>query len=94
MTSVRLRVKVVPKASKDEVAGWIGDALRVRVTAAPERGKANEAVLHILGRVLGLSRQDIRLVAGAASERKIVEVHGIDEGELKARLARRSNEKR
>lgn len=45
---MRLRIKVVPKSSRNRIAGWIGEALKVCVTAAPERGKANAAVQEVL----------------------------------------------
>jgi hypothetical protein len=42
--SARLRIKVVPGSSRDEVVGWLGDALKIKVTAPPQKGRANEAV--------------------------------------------------
>ncbi|MEK7839378.1 MAG: DUF167 domain-containing protein, partial [candidate division NC10 bacterium] len=53
---MRLTVKVIPKSSRDSIAGWVGDALKVCVTAAPERGKANAAVEAVLADALGLAR--------------------------------------
>lgn len=86
--SVRLQLKVIPKASKNEIAGWIGDALKVRVTAPPERGKANEAVLKTVAFVLRLPRENVRLVSGETHARKVIEVEGLSETELHARLYR------
>jgi uncharacterized protein (TIGR00251 family) len=74
---VRLPVKVVPKSSRDRIAGWMGDTLKVCVTAAPERGKANEAVVEMLAGILGVARNAIRIVSGAASPRKTVEIDGM-----------------
>lgn len=85
---MRLSVKVVPGASRDEIAGWLGDALKVRVAAPPEGGRANAAVQGLIAAALGLPASQVRLVAGAASPRKTVEVAGIEERELRARLAR------
>ena len=85
-TRVRLRAKVVPKAAKDEVVGWIGDALRLRVSAPPERGKANAAVLDLLSSALGMSQKRMRIVAGATNQRKVVEIEGLTETELRARI--------
>lgn len=82
----KLVVKVVPKASRDELAGWIGDALKVRVSAAPERGKANAAVVAIIAATLGVPAPRVRLVAGTASERKTIAVDGLSDGELRARV--------
>jgi hypothetical protein len=69
-----LRLKVVPGASRDQLAGVLGDRLKVRVAAAPEAGKANAAVLALLNR--WLKRKDVRLVAGPASAEKTVLVPG------------------
>jgi uncharacterized protein (TIGR00251 family) len=83
-----LRIKVVPKATKNEVVGWVGDTLKIRVTAPPERGKANDAVLETISLTLGLPRRNVHLIAGATGERKTVEINGLSEVELRARLQR------
>lgn len=84
--AAKLLVKVVPKASRDELAGWVGDALKVRVSAAPERGKANAAVIAILAAALAVPAARVRLVAGTTSERKTVTVYGLSDAELRARV--------
>jgi uncharacterized protein len=71
---MKLQLKVVPKSSRDRVVGWIGDRLKVQVTAAPERGKANEAVVKVLAAALGVSRSQVRIIAGETSPLKTVEV--------------------
>jgi len=71
-----LHLKVVPKASRDRVVGWVGDRLKVQVTAAPERGKANAAVVEVLAAALGVSRGRVRIIAGETSPLKTVEVDG------------------
>jgi uncharacterized protein len=83
----RLSVKVVPKASRDAVDGFVGGALKVRVTAPPERGKANAAVEALLARTLGVARARVRIVAGHGAARKVVEVEGLREEEVRGRLA-------
>jgi len=70
------------------VAGWLGGTLKVRVTAPAERGKANAAVEATIAQALGLSTDCARVVAGRASPRKIVEITGLSESEVYARLAR------
>lgn len=72
--SVRVELKVVPKSSRDRVDGWIGARLKVRVSASPERGKANAAVEAVLAEALGLPASAVRIVAGAASPRKTAEI--------------------
>lgn len=60
--------------------------LRVSVTAPPERGRANEAVLSLLARILGLPRGRVELVRGAASRDKVVVVRDMAPEEVMARL--------
>ena len=85
---MKLRVKVVPKASRDEIVGWLGDALKVSVSAPPVRGQANDAVVALLAEALGLPRARIRVVAGASTARKTVEIEDLTLDELRARLAK------
>jgi hypothetical protein len=87
-TLSHLRVKVVAGASRDAIAGWLGDALKVRVSAAPERGKANAAVEALIARALGLPRGSVRVVAGETVPRKLVEIAGLTEAEVRERLER------
>lgn len=82
----RLAVKVSAKASEDAVQGWVGESLKVRVRAAPERGKANAAVVEILARSLDVTPSSIRIVAGPTSARKVIEVDGLSEAEARRRL--------
>jgi uncharacterized protein (TIGR00251 family) len=82
-----LSVKVVPKSSRNRVAGWVGDALKICVTAPPERGKANAAVEAVLADALDVPKGCVRIVAGHTSPRKTVEIDGLDDAELRRRLA-------
>lgn len=82
----RLPIKVVPGSSRSGIAGWMGDTLRVWVTAPPERGKANAAVEALLREVLGLPSGGARIVSGGSSPRKTVEILGLSESEVRQRL--------
>ena len=82
----RLKVHVTPGARQEEIAGWHGGSLRVKVRARPEKGRANQAVLRLLARRLGLAPANLSIVRGAASRDKLVEVEGLGEEELRARL--------
>ncbi len=78
---VRLAVRVTPRASAGRILGLAPDgaggvALKLAVTAAPEAGKANEAVLALLAREFRLKRRDLTLALGAASRSKLVHVAG------------------
>ncbi len=79
---MRLDLKVVPKASRDRIVGWYGARLKIQVRAAPERGKANQAVEELLSDVLGMR---VRIIAGAASPLKTAEVDA-SEDLVRARL--------
>ncbi|HKQ18167.1 MAG TPA: DUF167 domain-containing protein [Candidatus Eisenbacteria bacterium] len=84
---MRFQVRVTPKSRADEIRASRADgSIRVRVTAAPADGDANEAVLALLGKQLGLPRRAIRLVGGAASRVKWIEADGLEEAELWRRL--------
>jgi uncharacterized protein (TIGR00251 family) len=81
-----LDVKVVPGARRDDVAGWLGEALKLRVSAPPERGKANAAVLRLVADFLGVPARAVSVVSGHASPRKRIAVEGIDAAELQTRI--------
>ena len=86
-STTRLRLRVAPGAAKAAVVGRHGDGWKVRVAAAPERGKANEAVLELLADTLAVPRANVTLVSGGASRDKIVELAGIAPDEIERRLA-------
>ena len=75
---MRLHLKVIPKSSKDRVVGWVGDRLKVQVSAPPERGKANDAVVDVLASALGVPRSRVRIVAGETAPLKTVDIDGDD----------------
>jgi uncharacterized protein (TIGR00251 family) len=77
--TARLKVKVVPGSSRNEIVGWLGDALKVKVMAPPEKGKANEAVIGLLAAALGIATDDISVVSGHSSPAKVVAIAGIDD---------------
>jgi uncharacterized protein len=86
-TSTRLRLRVVPGARKPGLAGRYGEGWKVRVSAPPERGAANQAVLELLARLLGVPLGAVRLVSGQGSRDKIVVVEGLSPAQTEARLA-------
>jgi uncharacterized protein (TIGR00251 family) len=84
--AVRFSVRVKPRASREGVLGVKEGALEVSVLAPPVEGQANEAVLRALAAVLGVPRREVSLVAGDASRQKVVEVRGLEETALRAKL--------
>ena len=84
--TVVLRLSVVPGAGRSAVAGRHGDALRVRVGAPPEKGRANAAVVELVASTLGVKPVDVTLVAGETSRSKRVAVKGVEADDVRRRL--------
>lgn len=82
----RLPVKVIAGASRSAIVGWSGDRLRIRIAAVAERGKANAALIALVAKSLGLPRSAVRVAAGATSARKTLEISGLTEALVIARL--------
>jgi uncharacterized protein (TIGR00251 family) len=76
--AVRFSVRLQPRASKNEIAGLQGVALKVRVTAPPVDGLANEAMVELLSKALKTARRNVCIVSGHASRTKAVEVREVD----------------
>ena len=83
----RLAVRVQPRASKDEICGWDQGVLKVRVTAPPEKGAANEACRRLVAAWLGVAPSRVVLLRGHRQRDKLLEIEGIDEAHLAQRLA-------
>lgn len=86
MEATRVRLRVAPGSRRAGVVGRHGDAWKVRVAAAPERGRANQEVLSLLAQALHVPVADVRLVSGGAGRDKIVEVTGIGPALVDRRL--------
>jgi uncharacterized protein (TIGR00251 family) len=84
--STRVRLRVSPGAGRAQIVGRHGDAWKVRVTAAPEQGRANDAVLRLLADTLGLPRDALVLVSGHGARDKIVELTGLGPTLVERRL--------
>ena len=82
-----LNVKVVPGSSRDRVVGRYGDGIKVQVSAPPEGGKANLAVVTVIAAALGVKPQQVRIAKGHTQPRKVVEVSGMELTDVLARLA-------
>ncbi len=82
----RITVTVSPGASRTELVGRHGDGWRARLAAAPERGRANEALVELLAGALDVPRSRVAVVGGQRGRRKIVEVDGLDGPEIERRL--------
>lgn len=81
-------VRVVPRASKNQISGRHGDAIKIRLTAPPVEGAANTALVDFLAETLDVRTQQIEILSGHASRDKLVCVIGLTPQEVEARLAR------
>ena len=82
-----VRLRVQPRASRDEIVAWQDDALRVRVSAPPVEGEANIAVRRLLARALGVAPSTVEVIRGERSRDKLVRVTGLSLADVRARLA-------
>jgi uncharacterized protein (TIGR00251 family) len=88
----RLAVRLTPRGGRDAVDGWAADAdgrplLKVRVSCPPVDGEANAALIKLIAKTLALPRSSVSIASGDTARVKILEIDGIDQAELMARLA-------
>ncbi len=86
-----LPVRLQPGAAVDRIDGWMSDAegrpvLKVRVRARPVEGEANDALIRLLAKSLGIPKSSVSLGRGGQSRSKMLVVHGLDDEELRLRL--------
>jgi hypothetical protein len=82
----RIRVRLTPRAAKDEIAAWDGEALHARVTAPPVEGRANAALERLLAKALSVPKSAVRVAAGARGRAKTVVISGLAQAEAESRL--------
>jgi uncharacterized protein (TIGR00251 family) len=86
--AVRLAVHAKPRSRRSRIAGTREGALAVELAAPPVDGEANEELVATLAAALGVPKRDVTVARGASSRAKLVEVRGLTEGEVRARLER------
>ena len=84
----RLTVKVHPRARRSGIAGRFGEAWKLDLAAPPVDGKANEECVRFFAELAGVPRARVRIVTGGSSHMKVVEIAGMEQGELEQLLAR------
>ncbi len=85
--AIRIALKVVPGSTREGIAGWLGDALKVRVRAPAEAGRANAVVVRVVAEALGLPADSVRITSGTSSPKKTLEIDDLDLETLRARIA-------
>jgi uncharacterized protein (TIGR00251 family) len=84
--SCTLDLKTIPNAPRNQVAGWLGDVLKVKVHAPALEGRANEMLLEFLAEKLRLPRRAVTLKRGDKSRQKVISIDGLSFVEAKQRL--------
>jgi uncharacterized protein (TIGR00251 family) len=84
--SCKLAIRAVPNAPCNAVAGWLGDALKVKVRAPALEGRANGELCEFLAGALGLPRRAVSVAHGEKSRQKVIQIDGLSPGEVRARL--------
>lgn len=82
--AVVVEVRVIPRASADRIQGEHAGALKVALTAPPVEGAANEALVALIAKALGVPRRDVEIVRGQRSRTKAVRIHGVSEDAVRA----------
>jgi len=79
-------VKVHPRAKRNAITGEVGDALKLSLTAPPIEGRANEACVEFLAKLLKLRRSSVTIASGHSSRRKVIRVVGLSTEEIRRRI--------
>jgi uncharacterized protein (TIGR00251 family) len=85
-SSCTLAIKAIPNAPRNEVVGWLGDVLKVRIHAPPVEGRANDALCEFLAASLSLHRRAVTVLRGDTSRQKVVRIDGLSLEEIQARF--------
>lgn len=89
---VTFKVKVIPRAKRDEVVGADQDVLKIRLKAPPVEGRANEALCKFLAKTLGVARGQVGIVRGETARHKVVRVRGVGVELVRKKLGKMNNE--
>lgn len=84
---ITIKVKVLPRSSKNEVVGKENGVYKVKLTAPPVEGKANNALVRLIGKKLGLPKRDVRISSGERSRVKFLTIQGLTSEAIERLLA-------
>lgn len=83
---VTFSIRVVPRASKSEIVGEHDGALKVRISSPPVDGTANEDVVRILAKAVGVAKSDVAIISGQTAKTKRIRITGVTAAQLQSRL--------
>ena len=81
-----LKIRLVPRSSRDQLVSCLGDQLKIKITAPPVEGRANQALIAFLAKQLGIAKSRVELVGGETSKQKRILIHGLNLDEIHALL--------
>ncbi len=84
--TTQLQLKIIPNSSRSMIVGWMDHLLKIKVTAQPEKGKANKEVVTLVAKCLGLPKKDVSIVAGKTSQLKTIQINNMKHDEVIAKL--------
>ena len=82
----RIRVRLTPRGRHNAIDGWDGDVLHVHVSAAPAEGKANDALVRLLAKELGIAASRVSIASGTASRLKMIDIDGMSADDARGGL--------
>jgi len=85
-TGISFAVKIHPRAKKNAIAGELGDALKVSLTAPPVEGRANDVCIEFFANLLKVPRSSVTIASGLKSRRKVIRVTGLSAEEVRKRI--------
>jgi uncharacterized protein (TIGR00251 family) len=88
-----IKIRLIPRSSRNEVLGREADGYRVKVTSPPVEGMANKALIALLADELGIPKRDIEITAGKTSRMKTVRIDGLSEADIEQALEAKSKER-
>jgi uncharacterized protein len=83
---VQISIKVQPNAGRNEVVGSSGSVWKIKIAAAPDKGKANKELIDFLSDKLNIKKAQISILRGQTSHNKVLLIDGLNEGEVEARM--------
>lgn len=84
--STRINVKIITNSHKDEICGFLGDVIKIKIKSKPIHGKANMYLIKFLSKILSINQSDIFIVSGISSSKKTIEIINIEPMELFTKL--------
>ncbi len=82
MERIEIRVRVVPRSSRNQIIGEEGDVYKIKITAPPVDGLANKALVDLFAKELGISKSSVEIISGRRSKHKTIRLYGVSEGEV------------